>query len=57
MKYLERVHIPEQADKYPAQLSGGQQQRVAIALLKWAPASGRSSRALVVAFPAISRVP
>ncbi len=29
--YLERVHIPEQADKYPAQLSGGQQQRVAIA--------------------------
>jgi polar amino acid transport system ATP-binding protein len=28
---LERVHIPEQADKYPAQLSGGQQQRVAIA--------------------------
>ena len=31
MHYLERVHIPEQADKYPAQLSGGQQQRVAIA--------------------------
>ena len=31
MKYLERVRIPEQADKYPAQLSGGQQQRVAIA--------------------------
>ena len=31
MRYLERVHIPEQADKYPAQLSGGQQQRVAIA--------------------------
>ncbi len=30
-KYLERVRIPEQADKYPAQLSGGQQQRVAIA--------------------------
>ncbi len=30
-KYLERVHIPEQADKYPIQLSGGQQQRVAIA--------------------------
>ncbi len=30
-KYLERVHIPEQADKKPAQLSGGQQQRVAIA--------------------------
>ncbi len=29
-KYLDRVHIPEQADKYPAQLSGGQQQRVAI---------------------------
>jgi general L-amino acid transport system ATP-binding protein len=28
---LERVHIPEQADKYPGQLSGGQQQRVAIA--------------------------
>jgi ABC-type polar amino acid transport system ATPase subunit len=31
MKYLERVKIPEQADKYPIQLSGGQQQRVAIA--------------------------
>ena len=31
MQYLERVKIPEQADKYPAQLSGGQQQRVAIA--------------------------
>lgn len=30
-KYLERVYIPEQADKYPSQLSGGQQQRVAIA--------------------------
>lgn len=30
-KYLDRVHILEQADKYPAQLSGGQQQRVAIA--------------------------
>jgi len=30
-KYLERVHIIEQADKYPSQLSGGQQQRVAIA--------------------------
>ncbi len=30
-KYLERVQIPEQADKYPSQLSGGQQQRVAIA--------------------------
>lgn len=29
--YLERVRIPEQADKLPAQLSGGQQQRVAIA--------------------------
>jgi len=29
--YLERVRIPEQLDKYPAQLSGGQQQRVAIA--------------------------
>ncbi|WP_417601773.1 amino acid ABC transporter ATP-binding protein [Pararhodobacter oceanensis] len=31
MGYLERVHIAEQADKYPGQLSGGQQQRVAIA--------------------------
>jgi general L-amino acid transport system ATP-binding protein len=31
MAYLERVHIPEQAAKYPGQLSGGQQQRVAIA--------------------------
>jgi len=31
MSFLERVHIPEQASKYPGQLSGGQQQRVAIA--------------------------
>ena len=31
MTYLERVKIPEQAQKYPKQLSGGQQQRVAIA--------------------------
>ncbi|MEZ8037635.1 amino acid ABC transporter ATP-binding protein [Vibrio crassostreae] len=31
MHYLERVHIAEQANKYPVQLSGGQQQRVAIA--------------------------
>ncbi|KZK76362.1 Glutamine transport ATP-binding protein GlnQ [Pseudovibrio sp. W64] len=31
MHYLERVKIPEQANKYPGQLSGGQQQRVAIA--------------------------
>ena len=31
MELLERVKIPEQAHKYPAQLSGGQQQRVAIA--------------------------
>jgi general L-amino acid transport system ATP-binding protein len=31
MKYLSRVKIPEQANKYPGQLSGGQQQRVAIA--------------------------
>ena len=31
MEYLERVQIPEQADKLPGQLSGGQQQRVAIA--------------------------
>ncbi len=30
-RYLARVHIPEQAEKYPGQLSGGQQQRVAIA--------------------------
>jgi len=30
-KLLDRVGIPEQADKYPGQLSGGQQQRVAIA--------------------------
>ncbi len=29
--YLEKVHIGEQAQKYPGQLSGGQQQRVAIA--------------------------
>ena len=31
MELLERVGIPEQADKYPAEISGGQQQRVAIA--------------------------
>ncbi len=31
MKFLERVGIAEQAEKYPNQLSGGQQQRVAIA--------------------------
>ncbi|GBD85475.1 glutamine transport ATP-binding protein GlnQ [bacterium BMS3Abin02] len=30
-RLLERVGIPEQAEKYPGQLSGGQQQRVAIA--------------------------
>jgi len=31
MHFLSRVHIPDQAHKYPGQLSGGQQQRVAIA--------------------------
>jgi general L-amino acid transport system ATP-binding protein len=31
MRFLTRVKIPEQANKYPGQLSGGQQQRVAIA--------------------------
>jgi general L-amino acid transport system ATP-binding protein len=31
MRYLERVKIAEQMNKYPGQLSGGQQQRVAIA--------------------------
>jgi len=31
MHFLNRVKIPEQANKYPGQLSGGQQQRVAIA--------------------------
>ena len=31
MQLLERVGIPEQVHKYPAELSGGQQQRVAIA--------------------------
>ncbi len=31
MMYLEKVHIAEQAKKFPGQLSGGQQQRVAIA--------------------------
>ncbi len=31
MRYLGRVRIPDQANKYPSQLSGGQQQRVAIA--------------------------
>jgi len=30
-KYLERVHVGAQAEKYPSQLSGGEQQRVAIA--------------------------
>ena len=33
MQLLERVKIPEQADKYPIQLSGGQQQRVALSLI------------------------
>ena len=31
MEFLDRVRIPEQAGKHPAQLSGGQQQRAAIA--------------------------
>ncbi|MDJ0895341.1 MAG: amino acid ABC transporter ATP-binding protein [Alphaproteobacteria bacterium] len=31
MRFLTKVKIPEQAEKYPGQLSGGQQQRVAIA--------------------------
>mgnify|MGYP000851216341 CR=1 FL=1 len=31
MRLLQRVHVADKADKYPAQLSGGQQQRVAIA--------------------------
>ena len=31
MQLLEKVRLPDQADKYPGQLSGGQQQRVAIA--------------------------
>src|SRR6202044_1212851 len=31
MRFLTRVKIPEQAQKYPSRLSGGQQQRVAIA--------------------------
>ena len=31
MEYLDRVHIADQAQKFPSQLSGGQQQRVAIA--------------------------
>lgn len=31
MRYLEKVHIADQAQKYPSKLSGGQQQRVAIA--------------------------
>jgi ABC-type polar amino acid transport system ATPase subunit len=31
LEYLTRVHIAEQANKFPAQLSGGQQQRAAIA--------------------------
>ena len=31
MYFLEKVKVPEQAQKYPGQLSGGQQQRVAIA--------------------------
>jgi len=31
MHFLEKVKIPDQANKYPGQLSGGQQQRVAVA--------------------------
>lgn len=31
IEHLRRVHIPDQAHKYPNQLSGGQQQRAAIA--------------------------
>lgn len=31
MQYLEKVQIPEHAEKYPGEISGGQQQRVAIA--------------------------
>lgn len=31
MRFLEKVRIPDQAEKFPGQLSGGQQQRVAIA--------------------------
>jgi general L-amino acid transport system ATP-binding protein len=31
MRYLQKVHVAEHAEKYPRQLSGGQQQRVAIA--------------------------
>ena len=31
MTFLKKVHIAEQAKKFPGQLSGGQQQRVAIA--------------------------
>jgi glutamate/aspartate transport system ATP-binding protein len=31
LKYLERVGLTNQKDKFPGQLSGGQQQRVAIA--------------------------
>jgi glutamate/aspartate transport system ATP-binding protein len=31
LKYLDRVGLSEQKDKFPGQLSGGQQQRVAIA--------------------------
>ena len=31
LEVLEKVHIRDQANKYPVQLSGGQQQRVAIA--------------------------
>ena len=31
MSFLERVQIPDQANKLPGRLSGGQQQRVAIA--------------------------
>ena len=31
MRFIERVQIPDQANKLPGQLSGGQQQRVAIA--------------------------
>ena len=55
MELLERVGIPEQADKYPAQLSGGQQQRVAIArALAMQPRSSRRCRQIAI-YPSFLR--
>src|ERR671918_325026 len=51
MQLLERVGIPEQAGKYPAQLSGGQQQRVAIARALLLQSRERTHQAVPVPDP------